>query len=98
MFGITTNGYLINNEMISFLKKHKFSIVISFDGPKHIHDKNRRLMSTGLGTYDRVYANMRLLKENGITFGINAVWDTEEKFNEIIEFFKSMIYKIDFFF
>ena len=89
IFGITTNGYLINSDMISFFKEHQFSIVISFDGPKHIHDKNRRLMSSGSGTYERVYANMQLLKEGGISFGINAVWDTEEKFNEVVEFFKN---------
>ena len=97
VFGITTNGYLIDNRIISFLKKHRFSLVISFDGPKHIHDKNRRLMTTGVGTYDCVYENMRLLKENGIEFGINAVWDTEERFNEIIEFFKNdpLLYDIN---
>lgn len=87
-FGITTNGYLINNKMISFFKEHIFSLVISFDGPKHIHDKNRRLMANGIGTYDHVYANMKLLKESRIEFGINAVWDTEEKFNEVVEYFK----------
>lgn len=89
VFGITTNGYLINDKIIEFLKEHRFSLVISFDGPKNIHDKNRKLMSNGMGTYDRVYENMQLLKKNGIEFGINSVWDTEEKFNSIIEYFKS---------
>lgn len=89
VFGMTTNGFLINNKIIGFLKRHRFSLVISFDGPKYIHDKNRKLMSNGAGTYDRVYENMHLLKENGIEFGINTVWDTEEKFNEIIDYFKN---------
>lgn len=95
-FGITTNGYLINDEMIKFFKKHEFSLVISFDGPKHIHDKNRKLMVNGVGTYERVYFNMQLLKKSGIPFGINAVWDTEEKFDEVIEYFKndSLLYDV----
>lgn len=88
-FGMTTNGYMITDEMVDFFKKYGFSITISFDGPQHIHDKNRTLGANGKGTFQQVYKNMKKMKEKGLSFGINAVWDTEEAFDQVTNFFDS---------
>ena len=89
LYGITTNGYLINQNVIDFFKEYNFTVTVSLDGPKEIHDKNRRLAIDGSGTYDSVYKNMQLRKENGLRFGINAVWDTEVSFRDIDDYFSS---------
>ena len=38
---IQTNGLLINRKWIDFFKANKFSISISIDGTKELHDKHR---------------------------------------------------------
>lgn len=77
-FNTTTNLLLLNDEMISFFATHRFSICISMDGPREIHDKNR-LNRGGFGTFDTVYKNYLKLKKalcgTNSTIRINAVFD-----------------------
>lgn len=65
-FHLTTNGTLLTPEIISFLKYNNFSIIISLDGPKIIHD-SMRCFSDGRGSYDIVLKNLKLLllEKNG---------------------------------
>lgn len=84
-FTITTNGTLIDREVIQFLKRHNFSVTVSLDGPRHINDKQRRFPS-GKGTYDKVKKNIDLLRSAGIEIGIEAVFaDNHGSFGETIE-------------
>jgi len=62
-FGITTNGVLLNDENISFMMQNNMIPVISFDGPKEIHDKNR-LFKNGKGTYDYTVIKIKELLKN----------------------------------
>lgn len=51
-FGITTNGTLCTDEIADFLcENFTYSLTISIDGIKELHNKHRRLKS-GNGTYD----------------------------------------------
>lgn len=62
-FGITTNGTLLNEEMIKFLlQTNKVQITISLDGPKEIHDRYRKFPS-GEGTYDFIINNIKKIKQ-----------------------------------
>lgn len=61
-FSMTTNGTLLTEEVISFLIKHKFTIMISLDGDKKSHDVNRRF-NKGNGSFDTVISNLKKLKE-----------------------------------
>ncbi len=61
-FSLTTNGTLLTTELIEFFAAHRFGISISMDGPKVIHDRNRRSVG-GKGTYDVVVKKARLLLE-----------------------------------
>jgi uncharacterized protein len=84
-FSITTNGTLIDREMIEFFKRHHFSVTISLDGPKHINDKQRQF-PLGKGTYDVVKEKIDLLRDSGIEIGIEAVFtDNHRNFKETIE-------------
>jgi len=41
-FTVTTNGTVLNDEVIELLDRGKFGIVLSIDGPAEIHDRCRR--------------------------------------------------------
>lgn len=53
-FSITTNASLLTNEVVEFFIDNNFDILISLDGPKEIHDKNRRMAGMDAGTFDVV--------------------------------------------
>lgn len=46
-FAITTNGTIVTDEVFSLLREGHFSIVLSVDGPAHIHDSMRRTAQGG---------------------------------------------------
>jgi uncharacterized protein len=84
-FAITTNGTLIDQEVIEFFRSHRFSVTISLDGPPHINDKQRQFPS-GRGTYDIVKKNIDLLRNAGIEINIEAVFtDNHTNCEETIE-------------
>ena len=60
-FSITTNGTLLTDEMISFLKVEKVNPLISFDGPQEYHDRHRPFIN-GRGSYSTVYDNVQKLR------------------------------------
>ena len=59
-FHITTNASLLDAKKITFLKKHKVVPLVSFDGPKEIHDAQRPLKN-GAGSYDMTVPKIRAL-------------------------------------
>jgi uncharacterized protein len=59
-FSVTTNGTVINDEIIDFLKRNQFGIMVSFDGVKSFHDKYRPFKD-GQGSFDIVTRNIKLL-------------------------------------
>lgn len=92
-YSLTTNGYFLNVEIIEFLIKHNVSLTVSLDGPEHIHNKNRRLAGNGMGTYRIIYENLskivRCYPQYVEKIGINAVWDMEEDYVLINDFFRN---------
>lgn len=65
IYEITTNGTLIDDEIIGFIKDNNISLSISIDGSKESHD-TYRIFHNGLGSYDTVINNIRLLIKNKI--------------------------------
>lgn len=59
-FSLTTNATLLTDEIIGYFDAHHFGISISMDGPRVIHDRNRRTVG-GRGTYDVVARKARML-------------------------------------
>lgn len=37
-YSMTTNGTLLDDEIIGYIKKHNFGLMVSLDGPKEVHD------------------------------------------------------------
>lgn len=60
-FHITTNATLLDLEKITFLAKHEFKMTISLDGPRELHDKNRKKMN-GKGSFDKVIENIQMIQ------------------------------------
>lgn len=69
---IQTNGTLINGRWITFLKEKGFSIGVSLDGPEDLHNF-ARYDAGGKGTFERIMHGIKLLRENGVKFGVIAV-------------------------
>lgn len=62
-FGITTNGTLIDDEFIEFMKKNDFiNIAYSFDGDEKVQNLNR-VTADGRGTFEVVFKNAKKLLE-----------------------------------
>ncbi len=59
-FSMTTNATLLDERTIDFLQAHRFSIAVSIDGPKAVHDRNRITVG-GQGSYETVARKVRLL-------------------------------------
>lgn len=59
-FGLTTNGYSISSRMLQILRTYNFSVTISLDGPKEIHDQ-LRISKNNSGTYDDIVENVRTI-------------------------------------
>lgn len=63
LFTLTTNGTLLDGEIIKFLRDNCFSLLVSMDGPQAVHDKHRRFHGSGKGSFDVVMGNLKKLKE-----------------------------------
>lgn len=61
MYYITTNGWLLTDDVQKFLYENKFNTVVSIDGYKENHDRNR-LTITGEKTFDTVIDNYNKMK------------------------------------
>lgn len=90
-FSFTTNGTLFTKEIIEFMMAHDVMITISLDGPKEVHDKNRRFAVSGCGTFEKVIKNLDFFKKNYPEYFnkiiFNAVFDGSNNFNCLNEFF-----------
>ena len=61
-FVLCTNLLSVNSEDMDYLRLHKFCVSISLDGPRDLHDANRIDCGEN-GTYDRVVANLPIMRE-----------------------------------
>ena len=52
-FTLTTNGVLLNDDVIEFLNKEMNNVVLSLDGRKEVHDHFRKYLN-GKGSYDTI--------------------------------------------
>lgn len=73
VFSIFTNGTLIDKDAINLFKAYNFTVTISMDGPRHIHDRQRRFPS-GKGTYDIIKNKIDMLRSADIEVRIKAVY------------------------
>lgn len=61
-YSLTTNGTILNDEIINFFIKNDFNVLISLDGPKEMHDANR-VFENGEGSFDIIMKNLKYVKD-----------------------------------
>ena len=59
-FTLTTNGVLIDDDVIDFSNREMGNVVLSMDGRKSTHDRMRK-QKTGEGTYEKIMDNFKRL-------------------------------------
>ena len=87
-YSITTNGSLLTDQIIDFLVTENFSVVLSIDGYKENHDRNRRDKFDN-PTFDKVIANAKkLFQKQGTPVFVNVVFDYDTDFAYLDKFFR----------
>lgn len=69
---LQTNGLLLDEDFCAFFHDHEFQLGISLDGPQVLHD-SMRIGADGQGSHAAVLGKVRLLAEQGVAAGFNAV-------------------------
>ncbi|HIT88868.1 MAG TPA: thioether cross-link-forming SCIFF peptide maturase, partial [Candidatus Merdenecus merdavium] len=62
-FTLTTNGVLLNDEVMEFVNQEMDNVVLSIDGRKEVHD-HMRPFRKGLGSYDLIVPKFQKLAES----------------------------------
>lgn len=62
-FTLTTNGVLLNDEILEFVNKEMGNIVLSTDGRKEVHDRMRPFRN-GRGSYDLIMPKFKKVAES----------------------------------
>ncbi|QOR36149.1 thioether cross-link-forming SCIFF peptide maturase [Clostridium sp. 'deep sea'] len=64
-YTITTNGILLNDNVIDFVNENNIQLIMSHDGRKEVHDKMRPLIG-GKSSYDLVTKKFKNALEKGV--------------------------------
>ena len=71
--GVLTNGTVLHARLLEFLKRSKATMAISLDGyGAETHDIFRVFTKSRKGSWDRILANIQVLKASRIPISINA--------------------------
>lgn len=86
-FHMTTNGSLLTDSVIAFLAEHNFYLLVSIDGQRDSHDKNR-VLRNGNGTFETIIKNLVRIREAYPDYfshiHINTVLDPKNDFESMI--------------
>ena len=90
-FTLTTNGMLINDDVIDFSNKEMYNVVLSLDGRKEIHDKLRKNLA-GDGSYDIIVPKFKKFveKRNGKNYYMRGTFTRNN-----VEFTKDIFHMAD---
>lgn len=86
-FSLTSNGTLMDAQKAAFLEAHNFSLIISIDGPQHLHDMARP-MKNGEGSYEKVIRGLEALaghKALAARTTLRATFDGSGRHSHLVE-------------
>lgn len=66
-FNLTTNGTLLYGDTLDFLVQNNFTCMVSLDGPREVHDKQRRFVD-GRGSFDVIRENLSKMKQKYLEY------------------------------
>lgn len=84
-YSIQSNGILLDEEIIDFLKENNFSIGISLDGSREVNDSNR-IFPDNTGSFDKVMKAIKKLKNKEVNFSILAVISDPSQYSNLLNF------------
>ncbi len=91
-YRMTTNATLLDKKMLEVLAENDVALVISLDGPKEYHDRNRQNVN-GKGTFDIIMDKLDLISKEypqyATTVAINCVIDPRNNLKYLDDFFKN---------
>lgn len=86
-YNITSNGTIMNPDVLNMLIDNDVILTISLDGPNNIHNTNRRYASSGCGTYDDVHRTLQFIRETSPEYykkiQFNAVVEKDINLNSL---------------
>lgn len=71
-YSCQSNGTLLTDEIIDFIKSNGISVGISIDGPREVNDLLRKFPN-GKGSFDSIVKGIEKLKRNNISFSVLSV-------------------------
>lgn len=90
-YGMTTNGTVMNDEILRLIEENNFNLLLSLDGSKDCHDKNRRMLFDGSGSYRLIERNLLFIKDKAPSFYKKII------FNSVVELDHTIDNCVDFF-
>ena len=81
---ITTNGTLLTPEIVEFMQKHKFDIMISIDGTRELHNFYRKYKSQK-GSYDDIVKNINLFRNKKMLNARITITDNNPEIHSYID-------------
>ena len=91
-YQITTNGSLIDKNVISFFKENNFDVSISIDGNIETHNINRKSISRK-DIYNKIIKNMNWMLEVGLdlTVRMTVTLNNVSYLYENVKYFYNMV-------
>jgi uncharacterized protein len=84
-YSLTTNGTVLSDKIIDIILQNNMSVVVSIDGEKEVHDNMRPFKATGLGSYDKILKNVKILSEYKKIKARVTLCDVDVSFVDIYE-------------
>lgn len=79
-YSLTTNGLLMNEEIMEFIKEKEIIVSVSVDGDENTHDCNR-MDRAQKGTFQRVRGVLKNLEKKGIKYEIRMTFNSKTVLN-----------------
>lgn len=92
-FTLTTNGLLLNSEIVKFFKDYNVGVSISLDGPREIHDANR-VLQNGSTSFDKVMQAIELMRKCELPFSVRTTITKNIDFDKLYKFFEEQDFDI----
>lgn len=90
---LQTNGVLVDDAWCEFLRRERFLVGISLDGPRELHDAYRR-DSGGHSVFEKVVRGVRRLQAHGVDFNVLCTVNAgnAERPLEVYRFFRDELH------
>lgn len=98
-YNLTTNATLIDDRIVDFFIANEFGVMVSLDGPRDIHDRNR-VFENQAGTFDTVMKSLeRIFRKDRDYFrsnvSFNAIHTYETDMDRVFDFYEELFTRFD---